>query len=128
MEEKKVPSTLFDEHVQRPRNCGPLERATHVGRFGNRGDGPYMTLWFVIEDGRITQGSYQTYGCPSAIACASVTVELMKGRTVHEALRLTADDLIVILGGLPEGKGECAHVAVSSLRDALANMEDRTNA
>ena len=112
-------SALASEHVQRPRNIGPLDGATTIGKYGNRGDGPYMTLWLVVADGRIEQAAYQTYGCPSAVACASMTAELVKGRTLEEALRLDPGDLIVVLGGLPEGKGECARMAVSALRDAL---------
>ena len=117
--ESSVLSALAVQHIQSGRNGGPLEGATSVGRFGNRGDGPYMTLWLQVQEDRITQAAYQTYGCPSAIACGSMTCEIVKGRSVEEAMRLEPEDLIVILGGLPEGKGECARMAVIALREAL---------
>lgn len=117
-------SALASEHVQRPRNRGPLEGATNVGRYGSEGGGPYMTLWLEVRDGRITQAAYKTYGCPAAMACGSMTCEIVKGRTVDEALRLEPEDLILILGGLPEGKGDCARYAIVALRDALDNRSE----
>ena len=114
-------SALASEHVQRPRNCGPLEGATHVGRYGSEGGGPYMTLWLDVQAGRIARAAYKSNGCPAAMACGSMTCEIVRGRTVEEALRLEPEDLFVILGGLPEGKGECADHAIFALQDALKN-------
>jgi len=102
-----------------PRNVGPLAEATHVGRVGEQGSGPYMTLWFVLEGDRITRAAYQTYGCPSAIACGSMTATLLQGRTRDQALLLTAGDLVLVLGGIPEGKEHCAQMAVQAVRGAL---------
>ena len=98
-------SATFTDHVRRPRNNGPLTAATSTGRYGSPGGGPYMTLWLALEGDRIRHASFETYGCPSAIACGSMLTELVAGRTVEEALRLEANDLVLVLGGLPEGKG-----------------------
>ena len=106
------------------RNHGELEGATHLGRYGTRGEGPYITLHFLVQNGRITKASWQSNGCPSSIACAAMTAQLAAGRTVQEALRLEPDDLVVILGGLPPGKAECCDWAVTALRDALQNSEE----
>jgi nitrogen fixation NifU-like protein len=114
-----VLSALAAEHVRNAGNCGPLEGATSVGRYGSEGGGPYMTLWIDVQSGRIARAAYKSNGCPAAMACGSMTCEIVRGRTVEEALRLERDDLIVILGGLPEGKGECAAHAIFALQDAL---------
>jgi len=112
-------SAIAAGHVHSPRNVGPLDTASHVGRVGVPGDGPHMTLWFQVDGEQITRAAYATYGCPSAIACASMTAQILIGRTVSRALSLTPHDLDVLLGGLPEGKGECAVMAIESIRNAL---------
>jgi nitrogen fixation NifU-like protein len=130
--EEHVLSPLAAEYAQRANNRGPLESSTHVGRYGSEGGGPYMILWLEIKDEVIRAVAYQTYGCPAAMACGSITCALVKGRDVDEAMRLTAEDLIYVLGGLPEGKGECAKYAIVALRDALNfglyNLKVKTNA
>ena len=112
-------SAIAAGHVHSPRNVGPLDTATHVGRVGVPGDGPHMTLWFMLDGERITRAAYSTYGCPSAIACASMAAQILTGRTVSQALLMTPQDLDVLLGGLPDGKGECAEMAIQSIRNAL---------
>ena len=112
-------SPLALEHVQHPRNSGPLESPTHVGTCGVRGDGPYVRITMRIEGGRIKAAHYETYGCPSSIAASSLTAQLAIGRTPEEASRLTGEDLLIILGGLPEGKEQCAQMAATALRNAL---------
>src|SRR5205823_1283524 len=73
------------DHFYRPRNTGPLAEATHVGTAGVPGEGPYMTLWLVVNGERIERAAYHTYGCPAAVACGSVTAEVLAGRTVAQA-------------------------------------------
>jgi len=113
-------SALATEHIAVPRNVGPLEGATHQGVAGVPGDGPHMSLWFVVEDGRILRSAYATYGCPAAVASGSITAALLTGRTVEQALRLTAEDIIRVLQGIPEGKEECAKLAEIAVQAALA--------
>ena len=117
-------SPLAAEQVRNAGNCGPLEGATSVGRYGSEGGGPHMTLWLEVEGGKIKRAAYKSNGCPASMACGSMTCEIVRGRTVEEALRLGPEDLIVILGGLPEGKGECAHHAIIALRAALNNRSE----
>ena len=112
-------SPIVLDHVNCPRHLGPLETATHTGAAGTPGDGPYLILWFVVEEGVIQQSAYQTYGCPAAIASGSLTATVLIGRTVEQALRLTASDLMLLLGGLPEGKEHCAQLAITALTRAL---------
>ncbi len=110
------------DHTLNPRNAGPLSSATHFGQYGERGGGPYVELWLQISGGdtpKILSATYATYGCPSAVACASLTCELLKGRTLEQANLLEASDLMLVLGGLPEGREFCASMAVHALRRAL---------
>lgn len=67
-----------------PRNVGPHEGATHFGQVGDPGGGPYALIWFTVEGDTVTQASYQTYGCPAAVACASLGAQLAHGRTVSQ--------------------------------------------
>ncbi|MCW3051182.1 MAG: iscU [Chthonomonadales bacterium] len=112
-------SALAIEHIAVPRNIGPLEGATHQGVAGVPGDGPYMILWFQVEDGQIQKAAYATYGCPAAVASGSITATLLTGRTVEQALSLTAEMIIRILQGLPEGKEDCAQLAAAALQNAF---------
>jgi len=107
------------EHVHSPRNVGPLDSATHVGRIGVPGQGPHITLWFELSDNLIVNAAWSANSCPSAIACASMTAQILKGRTIEQALLLTSRDLDLLLGGLPDGKGECADRAIAAVRQAL---------
>ena len=107
------------DHTLNPRNAGELPNATHYGQFGIPGDGPYVQLWLNLSDGTILSASYATYGCPSAVACASLTCELLRGRNVDQAMLLEPKDLMLLLGGLPEGKEHCAKMAVDALRHAI---------
>ncbi len=99
--------------------AGPLEGGTHIGTCGEPGEGAYVRIWLQIEDGRIRRASYTTHGCPSSQAASGATVTLATGRTLEEASRITAKDIDTVLGGLPEGKGQFADMAVSALRRAM---------
>ena len=112
-------SALAIEHIAVPRNVGPLEGATHQGVAGVPGDGPHMILWFQVENGQIQRAAYATYGCPAAVASGSITATLLIGRTVEQALLLTAEDIIRVLQGLPEGKEECAQLAATAVQKAF---------
>jgi NifU-like protein involved in Fe-S cluster formation len=112
-------SSVAAEHVQRPRNAGPLTGATHTGLSGSPGEGPHVKIWLVIERGKILRASYDTHGCPSSIAAASMLAQILIGRDVEKAKFLTEGDLLLILGGLPEGKERFAGMAIEALRMAL---------
>lgn len=112
-------SPLALEHIANPRNSGPLQGATHKGVAGSPGGGPYVVLWMIVEGDTIKEASYDTYGCPAAVASASVTAAILKGRTIAQALALTARDLTLILGGLPPGKEDCPALAAEAVRRAF---------
>jgi nitrogen fixation protein NifU and related proteins len=111
------------DHTVNPRNAGPLEGATHRGSAGDPGGGPYMTLWFLVEGGAIRRASYETYGCPAAVACGSLCAQILPGRTVAQALSLTPRDIDALLGGLPEGKEHCPRLAARAIEAAFAQGE-----
>jgi len=83
------------------------------------GDGPYMLLWFEVSEGRIVRAAYKTYGCVAAIASGSITAALLTGLPVERALLLTAEDLLRVMGGLPEGKEHCTQLSVTAVANAL---------
>ena len=120
-----VLSPLAAEHVHSPRNAGRLEGATHVGIGGVPGEGPYVRLWLVLEGETIRRASYECNGCPSSVAAASMSAQILVGRTREQALRLEPADLLLILGGLPEGKESYAVLAVQAARAALQTKEDQ---
>lgn len=119
-------SAIAIDHVQSPRNRGPLQGATHVGTGGSPGEGPYARLWLIVEDGRIVDASYKTPGCPSSTACASVLCQLISGRDVQLCRMLTNADLLAVVGGLPEGKDYWIDHVMAALNDALNCHENPT--
>lgn len=110
---------LAADHIANPRNAGPLSDATHYGVCGLPGEGPYVQVWLRIAGGKIVKAAQQTNGCPAQIASASITAQLITGRTVEQALRLEPSDILLMSGGLPEGKEHCPEMAVSALQTAL---------
>ena len=93
--------------------------ADRIGLAGVPGDGPHVKLWFKLDGTKIIKASYHTNGCPSSIACASAVCELAIGREVEKIMLLEATDLVTFLGGLPEGKGYYADLAVKAMVNAL---------
>lgn len=112
-------SPIALSHIHSPRNCEPIEGASHYGQAGIPGDGPYVQLWLDVEDGLIKRTGYQCAGCFSSIACAGMAAEVLIGRTLEQASKLEPNDLILLLQGLPEGKEDCAERTVCAVRDAL---------
>ncbi len=108
-------SELALKFVQGPLMRGPLEGATHFGESDPRGDGPYMQMWLVIEDGSVIRAAYRSPGCPSSSACGGVLCALITGREVERALSLTVHELLTVIGELPEGKGHYAERAIKAL-------------
>ena len=95
-----VYSEAVQSHFHHPRNVGPLEGATHQGTAGTPGNGPYVVIWLKVEAGRVRSGAFQTFGCPAAVAAASVAVEMVTGRSTERAARLTARGIVRRLGYL----------------------------
>jgi len=121
--EKKV-----REAIANPKNMGELPDADRVGTVGNSDCGEMLRLWvkFKEEHGRqvIDQASFQSFGCETAIAVASMATELIRGKTAEEALALRHDELTGDLGALPPMKIHCAQLVEGALKSALSPNED----
>jgi len=109
--------------VKNPRNLGEMENADAVGTVGSADCGDMLRMWvkFKEEDGRkvIDRASFQTFGCQTAIAVASVATQMLAGKTVDEALSMSGEDLAAPLGPLPPVKIHCAQLVEGALRSAL---------
>lgn len=112
------------EAISNPKNVGEMENADSVGTVGSADCGDMLRMWvkFKDQDGKkvIDRATFQTFGCETAIAVASVATELIAGKTVDEALSLSGTDLSAPLGPLPPMKIHCAQLVEGALRSALA--------
>ena len=113
------------EHFQNPRNVGVIEDASGVGTVGNPSCGDIMKMYIKIENGIITDIKFQTFGCGAAIATSSITTDLVKGKTIEEAEKLTRNAVADALGGLPPIKMHCSNLATDALRAAIEDYRSR---
>ena len=113
------------DHFRNPRNVGILENANGIGEVGNAKCGDIMKIYLKIEDDIISDVSFETFGCGSAIASSSMATELIKGKPVSEAMKLTNRAVTEALGGLPAHKLHCSVLAEEAIKKALQDYYDR---
>ena len=118
--------TVMD-HFTHPRNLGEIPDADGVGEVGNAKCGDIMKMYLKIKDNRIEDAKFETFGCGSAIASSSMATELIKGKTIEEALAVTNKQVVDALGGLPAYKLHCSVLAEESIKAAVKNYYDRNN-
>ena len=118
--------TVMD-HFTHPRNVGEIPDADGVGEVGNAKCGDIMKMYLKIKDDRIEDVKFETFGCGSAIASSSMATELIKGKTIEEALAVTNKQVVDALGGLPAYKLHCSVLAEESIKAAVKNYYDRNN-
>lgn len=109
------------DHFTHPRNVGEIEDASGVGQVGNAKCGDIMKMYLKIEDDVIVDVKFKTFGCGAAIATSSMATELIKGKTVAEALALTNSAVVEALEGLPPVKIHCSVLAEEAIKSALAD-------
>ena len=107
------------EHFRNPRNVGEIKNADGVGRVGNPVCGDIMELYIKVKDGVITDAKFKTFGCGAAIATSSMITELVKNKTIDEALNISNRAVAEALGGLPPIKMHCSLLAEEALKKAL---------
>lgn len=112
-------SATFKEHLAHPRNAGELPEATVVVEENNPVCGDRLRLSLIVRDERIEAVRYLAYGCPPTLVCGSVLTELIVGKSTSEARRLTRNDLLDAVGGLPSRKHHAAALAIEALNKAL---------
>lgn len=114
------------EYFTNPRNVGELEDADGIAEVGSPQCGDIMKVYIKVEDNIIKDIKFQTFGCASAIASSSMMTEMVKGKTVDEALKLTNKEVVDALGGLPPVKIHCSVMAEEAIRAAIKDyMEKR---
>ena len=113
------------DHFAHPRNVGEMEDADGVGKVGNPVCGDIMNLYLKVKDGVITDATFKTFGCGAAIATSSMVTELVKGKTVEQALSLSNRAVAEALGGLPPIKMHCSVLAEEALKAALDDYKAR---
>jgi len=113
------------DHFANPRNVGELENANAVGQVGNSKCGDIMKIYMRIEDDVIQDIRFKTFGCGAAIATSSIATELVKGKTIQEALEVSNRAVTDALDGLPKEKLHCSVLAEAGIRSAIADYYQR---
>lgn len=114
------------EYFLHPRNVGEIENADGTGTYGSPVCGDMMSISIKVEDDRIVDAKFKTFGCGSAIASSSVATEMMIGKTVDEALAITNKTIVDELGGLPAVKIHCSVLADHAIKSAIYDYAQKT--
>ncbi|HNQ35875.1 MAG TPA: Fe-S cluster assembly scaffold protein NifU [bacterium] len=127
MAETKTPySEKVMDHFRNPRNVGVIENPSGVGKVGNPVCGDVMELFIKVEAGIITEARFRTFGCGAAIATSSMMTEMVKGKTLEEALEISNKAVAEALGGLPPVKMHCSVLAEEALQAAIEDYRKRS--
>ena len=122
-------STLYSdkvmEHFKNPKNVGEIENPDGVGHVGNPACGDIMELYIKVDDGVIVDARFKTFGCGAAIATSSMVTEMVKGKTIDEALQISNQAVAEALDGLPPVKMHCSVLAEEALKLAIEDFQHR---
>ena len=115
------------DHFMNPRNVGEIEDPSGVGTVGNASCGDIMRVFLKIEDNVIVDAKFKTFGCGAAVATSSMATEMVKGKTINEALEITNKSVTDALDGLPAVKAHCSVLAEEALHAALWDYSQKNN-
>jgi nitrogen fixation NifU-like protein len=125
----EVKSMMYSEKVMElfmnPKNAGRMENPDGVGEVGNPQCGDIMKIYIKVKDNRIEDIAFETFGCASAIASSSMVTEMVKGKTLDEALAVSNKDVVEELGGLPPQKIHCSLLAEEGIRAAIEDYRQK---
>ncbi len=113
------------EHFMNPRNVGEIENPDGVGEVGNPICGDMMTFYIKVEDNRLKDVKFKTFGCGAAIAVSSIVSEMAKGKTLDEAMEITPQLVADELEGLPKQKFHCSNLGAQALTKAIKNYQSK---
>ncbi|ADG82761.1 FeS cluster assembly scaffold protein NifU [Thermincola ferriacetica] len=113
------------DHFTNPRNVGEIEEASGIGEVGNPTCGDIMRISIKVEDNIIKDIKFKTFGCGAAIATSSMVTEMVKGKTIDEALEITNKAVAEALGGLPPQKMHCSNLAADALHKAIEDYKNK---
>lgn len=111
------------DHFSNPRNVGTMDKASGVGEVGNAKCGDIMRIYIDVDGVVIKDVKFQTFGCGAAIATSSMVTEMVKGKTLDEALKVTNKAVAEALGGLPPAKMHCSNLAADALHKAIEDYK-----
>ncbi len=113
------------DHFKNPRNVGEIENADGIGEVGNVKCGDIMRMYIKVDNNIITDVKFMTFGCGSAIATSSMATEMIKGKSIDEALELSNKAVVEALGGLPTHKIHCSVLAEEAVRAAIVDYYEK---
>jgi len=111
------------DHFKNPHNQGVIKGADAVGKVGNPVCGDVMKIYLNIKDDKIIEIKFETLGCAAAIAISSALTDMVKGKTIEQALKVTKNEIVKDLGGLPAPKIHCSMLGVEALHKAIENYK-----
>ena len=120
-------SEIVMDHFRNPRNAGRIEDADGIGQVGNPKCGDIMKIYLKIKDDIIEDVKFETFGCGSAIASSSIATEMIKGKSINEAVEISNKAVVEALGGLPPVKIHCSVLAEQAIKSALYDYAQKTN-
>lgn len=118
-------SAKVKDHLMNPRNVGEMKSPSGMGRIGNPVCGDIMEMYIRVEGGVIVDAKFKTFGCGAAIASSSIVTEMVKGKSVGEAMKLSSDEVAQALGGLPAAKRHCSLLGVEALQRAVEDYKSK---
>lgn len=113
------------DHFQNPRNTGEIVNADGIGKVGNPNCGDVIIVYIKVEDDKLIDIKFKTFGCAAAIATSSAASEIIKDKPINQAEKLSKDDIVKYLDGLPEEKISCSTLAPDAIRAAIADFRSK---